>query len=154
MFQTRQASIGDFHALYEINKECLPVYYQPIEYMHMLLSSNYLILVTEDRNSTLVGYCVCEFQNNNNNNRCHILSIGVKNEFRKNGIGNKMMNYLVSLVKNKSKFITLLVQVENIPALNFYKKNNFKIIEEKINYYSNITSFNSKNAYYMIKQLN
>lgn len=150
-YRTRMATMGDTFALYELNKECLPLYYQPLEYMIMLMSSSYPIIVIENPPGDLIGYCTCEFQDNN---RCHILSIGVKKDLRKQGLGKNMLDYLTEEVKDKSKFISLYVHVENQTGISFYKKNNFTIKEEKINYYDEIDGFKSKNAYFMIKQIN
>jgi len=51
-----------------------------------------------------------------------ILRIGIKEEFQRNKIGTKLLNFL----KSKNKEIFLEVSNLNIKAINFYKKNTKK----------------------------
>ncbi len=60
-----------------------------------------------------------------------ILRIGVKEEFQRNKIGTKLLNYL----KSKKKEIFLEVSNLNIKAINFYKKNEFKSTYIRKKYY-------------------
>ena len=51
---------------------------------------------------------------------------------RKKGIGSKLLN---EIIKMDCKHIMLEVNTKNIGAVNLYKKNNFKIINTRKNYY-------------------
>lgn len=149
-YKIRIANIEDTFNLYQLNKECLPLYYQPLEYMIMLMSG-YIILVMEDQNNNIVGYSVNQYQDN----RCHILSIGIKQDLRSKGLGKIMLEYLYDIAKNnKSEFLSLYVHFDNTKGINFYKKNNFNVQSEKINYYNYIEGYKSRNAYFMIKKIN
>lgn len=55
------------------------------------------------------------------------LHININEGFRRNGNGTKLMNTLISHLKNKGvKGIMLMVATANKSAINFYKKNGFK----------------------------
>lgn len=76
--------------------------------------------------------------------RIEIEYIIVQDEYRKQGIGSKLLN---EVEKNSVKNITLEVRESNIAAINFYKKNGFKISTIRKNYYGN------ENGYLMLKEL-
>lgn len=58
----------------------------------------------------------------------YIAGIFIKKEYQREGIGNKLIDY----IKSKYENITLDVYNKNEKALNFYYKNNFKILDSKI----------------------
>lgn len=61
-----------------------------------------------------------------------IIKIGVSNSLRGKGIGGRLLDYIL---KKYDKDIFLEVKEGNIMARNFYKKNNFKEIGRRKNYY-------------------
>ncbi|BBB31988.1 ribosomal-protein-alanine N-acetyltransferase [Thermotomaculum hydrothermale] len=71
---------------------------------------------------------------------CHILNVAVHPDFRKNGIAQKMIDALFEeREKSGIKFYYLEVRVNNIPAINFYKKNGFKELGLRKKYYQDGT---------------
>jgi len=76
--------------------------------------------------------------------RIEIEYILVQDEYRKYGIGSKLLK---EIEKNNVKNITLEVRESNISAIEFYKKNGFKIEAIRKNYYGN------ENGYLMLKEL-
>ena len=65
-----------------------------------------------------------------------IISILIDNKFRKIGIGKSLMNKLLNIaLKKKIQNIFLEVSVENIIAINLYKKFNFIKVGKRKNYY-------------------
>lgn len=57
----------------------------------------------------------------------HITNIVTKKDKRKNKIATKMLEELIKIAKQrKLNNITLEVNVNNVPAINLYKKYNFK----------------------------
>lgn len=67
-----------------------------------------------------------------------ITNIVVKKDFRKNGIGNILINKLISISKeNKKEKIILEVNENNIPAIKLYEKNGFKKCGLRKKYYNN-----------------
>ena len=76
--------------------------------------------------------------------RVEIEYIYVLNEYKNTGIGTKLLRKLENLdIKN----ITLEVKESNEIAINFYKKNGFRIVTIRENYYGD------ENGYLMIKDL-
>ncbi|CUO83172.1 N-acetyltransferase [Clostridium disporicum] len=59
----------------------------------------------------------------------YIAGIFIKNEYQREGIGHKLIEYS----KSKYKELSLNVYAKNENALNFYYKNNFKVLGSKIN---------------------
>ena len=71
-----------------------------------------------------------------------ILNIGIDPDFKRQGYGTALLNHLIEeLRKRKIGEILLEVRVENKPAIQFYKKQGFKEISVRKNYYTK----NSKN---------
>lgn len=67
-----------------------------------------------------------------------ITNIAVHPNYRKQGIGNLLMNNLISLCKeNKINSLTLEVRESNIKAQNLYKKHEFKEEGLRKNFYDN-----------------
>lgn len=69
--------------------------------------------------------------------------IVVDKNYRRNKIGEKLINYIFENYKDYS--ITLEVNCNNIVAINFYKKMLFKIVSIRKNYYKD------EDAYLMYK---
>ena len=76
--------------------------------------------------------------------RIEIEYIIVDDNYRRKGIATKLLN---AIEKQNIKNITLEVRESNITAINFYKKNGFKIEAVRKNYYGN------ENGYLMLKEL-
>lgn len=74
-----------------------------------------------------------------NIDEAHIMNIAVRKDFRKNGIGFELLNFLIDEAKSKGKMcITLEVRDNNIPAIKLYKKFNFDILGRRKKYYNNV----------------
>ena len=62
-----------------------------------------------------------------------------KKNKRQNKIGTKMLEELIKIAKERSlKNITLEVNINNISAINLYKKYNFKEVGIRKKYYNNL----------------
>lgn len=71
-----------------------------------------------------------------------IIGIAVKKDFQRSGVGSKLLQHIVNTAKeNNIEKIFLEVDETNIPAQNFYKKNNFSITNIRKNYYKNNDAF-------------
>lgn len=62
--------------------------------------------------------------------------IFVNNMYRKCHIGSELLEYVIS-ENSTLENITLEVDVENYPAINLYKKHDFKEVAIRKNYYNN-----------------
>lgn len=67
-----------------------------------------------------------------------ITNIVVKKDFRKNGIGNELLEKIIKLAKENGKDkIILEVNITNLAAIKLYEKNGFKNIGFRKKYYNN-----------------
>lgn len=76
--------------------------------------------------------------------RIEIEYIIILEEYRKKGIGSKLLS---EIEKENINNITLEVRESNIAAINFYKKNGYKIEAMRKNYYGN------EDGYLMMKEI-
>ena len=76
--------------------------------------------------------------------RIEIEYIIVLEEYRKNGIGSKLLS---EIEKENINNITLEVRESNITAISFYEKNGYKIEAIRKNYYGN------EDGYLMMKEI-
>ena len=74
--------------------------------------------------------------------RFEIAYIEVKDEFRNQTVGSKLMDHLIELGKNKNiTNITLEVNVENKYAIKLYEKYNFQIVAKREKYYNGVDGY-------------
>lgn len=70
-----------------------------------------------------------------------ILNIAVLNDFKRKKIATSFFEQVKKIAKENNIInIFLEVEVQNVPALNFYQKNGFKILRTRKNYYKDGTS--------------
>ncbi len=105
------------------------------DFMHhytldMYLDSDVYLMYLYEENNTIKGFIIC----NHLYEKMEILLLFVKDEFRNQGIGKKLVEYLYKL----SEIITLEVSVENYPALHLYEKLGFKEVGRRPKYYKGI----------------
>ena len=68
----------------------------------------------------------------------YITNVAVSQKHRRKGMGEKLINSLISLCESENaEFITLEVRESNKPAINLYKKMNFKDVGKRKNFYEN-----------------
>lgn len=84
-------------------------------------------------NNNVIGFCFYQ----DIYDRLEITYIYVKEEYRKNNIGTKLLEYLINNNKDKHN-ITLEVRKNNIPALKLYEKLSFKKVALREKYYGSI----------------
>lgn len=83
----------------------------------------------------IVGYLIYDVIYN----RCEIINIFVKNEFRNRKIATNMLKYLIDFAKNNDFYnITLEVRKDNLYAIKLYKNMGFLSVATRTSYYSGI----------------
>lgn len=65
-----------------------------------------------------------------------IINIVVDTSYRRQGIGSKLLNFIISLFDD-CKTILLEVNENNKDAIDLYKRNDFKVINIRTKYYKN-----------------
>lgn len=141
----RLANIKDINGLEKCNKNNLPIYYTSREYLDYIKTKDVTIIIAEHYEK-IIGYIFGKLSYDN----IHIMSIGVDQPFRSNGVGSGLLSYLMIINKDKFKTISLYVHTENSVAINFYKKNDFKIVKKLDNYYWGTFDNNKCDAYKMV----
>lgn len=83
-------------------------------------------------------------------NEGHVTNIAVHKDYRRKGIGNIIVNKLIEIAEEKEMIgLTLEVRKSNVPALELYRKNGFKLEGIRPEYYED----NKEDAYIMWKYL-
>lgn len=78
-----------------------------------------------------------------------LLNFVIHEAYQRKGYGQKLIMQIILQAKSiGADHITLEVRVDNQKGINFYKKNNFKIVSIRKNYYSDGTD-----AYLMQKEI-
>jgi len=140
MVLINQASYQEFLNIEAIGKKTLPIYYNRF-HLFAISIDNSQIYVAKDNDET-VGFIVCNIFKNED--RIHIMSIGVEPEKQQKGYGTELINFIKNMEYNT---VSLYVQTTNEKAVNFYKKNSFQVDKKLDGYYYTLED---KDAYYMI----
>ncbi len=140
----RDYDVKDFRDIVEIDAEAFgnrnPVY---DTYVYVTFGSD---LIVADTGGKVVGYIALMDLGKD----AKIISFAVKKEFRRKGIGTKLLKTAIERCKQRGKERILLeVRVSNTVAQRLYKKNGFKIIDVIPNYYND-----GEDAYLMALDLN
>ncbi len=127
----RDYSVKDSIEIIEIDREAFNTL-SPSYDLYIYLTYGKDIIVAE-LNSKVVGYLVLMDLGREEK----IMSIAVKKEYRRKGIGEMLLREAIRRVKSRGKErIILEVRVSNTPAINLYKKMGFYIIGRLNSYYS------------------
>lgn len=69
--------------------------------------------------------------------KAEIIDIAIKEDCQRQNIGSQLLSYIIQeCIKNKCQDITLEVRAGNQKAINFYKKNGFRELTMRPNYYA------------------
>lgn len=140
----RKAKFSDLPAIYDIEKN------QEDAWTYKILADDFvgnqfsLYLVAEDRGQ-VVGFVVLM----NIAGEIHINNIAVKENYRRKGLGEKLLTYGMNSYNKEDLFgYTLEVREDNVQAIGLYEKLGFVKLGMRKNYYKN-----NKNALIMWKFL-
>lgn len=104
----------------------------------------YSKIIAYEEDNKVVGFLVYDLIYE----RCEIEYIAVKKEYRNRKIGSKLLEYVINDCKlNNIVNISLEVNINNISAINLYKKFSFKIAAIREKY------FNNDDAYLMVREV-
>ena len=107
-------------------------------------TTTYSKIIGYEMDNKIIGFLVYDLIYE----RCEIEYIAVLNEYRNKQMASQLLEYAINdCKKNNIINISLEVNVNNISAINLYKKFDFKIeaIREKY--------FNNDDAYLMVKEV-
>lgn len=104
--------------------------------LNTLLTSNMHQIFIYKEKDMIIGFIILEITYET----LSILHLYVKPEHRRKNIASLMLDYAISEC-DKAENIILEVRVDNIAAINLYKKFDFKIINIRKKYYNGIDGY-------------
>ena len=158
-YKIENINFFDIRSIELLGKECLPIYYTTSDLLFIIFDKQY-ILYKITVNNEIIGFLVAlkkynEYNQKNNNiqetnnvKRLHIMSIGIKDKYRKKGFGCKLINKLKDYIKENYNYnvkISLYVLTNNIGAIKLYEKCGLRRIFEDKNFFETLET---KSAYY------
>jgi len=145
MIKIRNFSLSDLDQILEIEKKVFPkdAYSKSFfEWLYWKYPDGFLVVKNDEK---ILGYIIGHPEDGS----ALLISMAIDPNFRRKGIGRKLLNTLLDhFQKKKIKEIILHVRTKNKPAINFYEKMGFKTIEIVKNHYQN-----GEDAYLMEKTL-
>lgn len=138
----------DIPALVKISSECFDSKYDEKYWDYEIGENPYAHTYTAIMDNQVVGYIdfMITFSS------CTINLIAVKEEYRKKGVGNRLLGQLLkdcSAQKDEEvEFVTLEVRSSNANAISFYKKHQFQQVTVKKGYYDD-----GEDALYLVRSL-
>lgn len=151
----RRCKLNDLDGVIEVNERELPEDYPYFFYKSILDNFPEAFLVSTNKDNKVIGYVMWRVEQIPSIdslryvNKGHLVSIAVSEEYRRRGIGIKLLTKSMLAVKkhNIAEYV-LEVRVSNYIAIKLYEKFNFKIERVKKNYYRD-----GENAYYMVRSV-
>ncbi len=129
-YKFRSLEFKDLDQIMEIEKLSNPTPWSIGSFIDCINSSYQNIVIFED--DSLLGFCISTV----NFTESHLLNISIHPDFRSQGLGQKLLSKTEKeLTKKGVSDIFLEVRNSNISAINFYKKNNYKKVGKRKNYY-------------------
>ena len=129
----KAVSLSDFEEMYKIHTSVFLSFDQMTKenFLDEINHKNRLYFVAKKDNE-IIGYIgLYEYDDD-----LSIMGVGVLKSFQNRGVGTKMLNFVKKVAKEKlKKSISLEVDVLNINATLFYKKNGFIVTNIRKKYY-------------------
>lgn len=150
----REFKPEDLDAVVKINRICLPENYPPSFFLEHHYENPKIFLVAEIDGS-VVGYNMCRLELGLSNvgeklvRKGHVISIAVMTEYRRMGIGSKLLEEALRRLKECGASEAYLeVRITNYPAIALYRKMGFRAVRIIEGYYRD-----GESAYLMVREL-
>lgn len=125
----------DFDELWHIDQQCfaLGIAYSRRELAAYIRRSRAFTLIATDGAGHILGFIVAE---SDRTGVGHILTIDVRPSEQRNGLGTRLLHAAQSrLLHENCNAVLLETAVDNAPALNFYKRHGYSVLETIPRYY-------------------
>lgn len=132
----REASIEDDDSILKLGMLINPQYTKLFSLNKILKDPNAKIMVYEENQNVLGFVHIIELEE-----LIDIINIVVDDNYRKNGIGSKLIEHIINNAQEKVTKITLEVEVNNKAAIKLYEKYNFEILGTREKYYNGIDAY-------------
>lgn len=125
----RELRKGDLPAVSQLQSSLELSFWSEKEWQNCL-SPNYLCWVVE-RNQRLVAYCAFLLLPD----EAELLALGVESRLQGEGLGQSLLESGLMLLPDQAKRCLLEVRRSNLPAINLYRKLDFREIAMRRDYY-------------------
>jgi len=126
----RRCKEKDLNQVLQIERICFKHPYDYFTFLYFLMKEPEGFYVAEE-NGCIVGYVISSVRGSKGT----IISIAVILEFRRKGIGSKLMKESLDFLSKRVDHVELQVKINNIEAISFYRKFGFEEIGLIPNYY-------------------
>jgi [ribosomal protein S18]-alanine N-acetyltransferase len=136
-FTIRNYLPQDFQRLWGIDQLCFVpgIAYSRYELGIYIRRRSAITLIAENASSEIVGFLVADITRKRIG---HIITIDVLSDARKHGVGSSLLQAAEQrLAALSCRVVYLETAVDNAPAISFYKKHAYDVIETVPRYYSN-----------------
>lgn len=135
MIKFRQMVPEDADAVAVVEEKCFATPWSRESFWRDASSSDaYYLLAIDEELNRVVGYVGCWILAYEGS----ITNVAIDPEYRRQGIGRKMLLKLIEIVKEKGvTALTLEVRVSNEPAIKLYEGLGFSSVGQRPKYYTN-----------------
>ncbi|MDY6765021.1 MAG: ribosomal protein S18-alanine N-acetyltransferase [Halobacteria archaeon] len=141
----RTAQGSDIHGVLRVEKECFDEW-SPHLLIQLCGRTETLLVCEDESEGDITGYALGILTNSTH---ARVMSLGVRKEYRRQGIGRALMEELLDVFRNKDiSNVELEVRVSNTAAQELYESLGFTKERRRDSYYSD-----GEDAYVMQKQL-
>ena len=133
-----RASIEHLDMLHEIETKCFEreAFTKP-QIAYLLTDSNSVTLISKVKDE-IVGFVIGRICMDDKPATGHILTLDVSPEHHRKGIGQRLLQEIEKILRNRGvKMCCLEVREDNIAALSLYEKFGYKRVGRLENYYDN-----------------
>lgn len=131
-YNIKQAGIADLNTLLALESHILGMWTRQMVEADLTDTRKEVYLIYPDTGEP-AGYIDIWYGFEND---CHILSFGVLEKYRNQGLGGSLIDYIVQLAKMRNlSFISLEVRADNADAIHLYKKFGFEELGYRKKYY-------------------
>lgn len=140
----RKANLDDVEAIVSLDQELLQTNWHEKLYAESIVLKDTQSLVL-DHEGRLIGFLIYR----NIGGDFEIIQLALNKAYQRQGLASMMIDYMIQDAQSSHiEFIYLEVEMDNLPALNLYKKYGFEAIHQRKNYYGQ-----GQNAIVMRKEM-
>ena len=129
----RSYAKDDFERLWALDQECFPpgIAYSKAELMHYVRRERAFTIIA-DVQKDIAGFVIGEYIRQ----RGHLITLDVRDSFRRQGIGSKLMAAAEQLLAEQGCSVVFLeTAVNNLNAISFYKAHEYVVLKTIPRYY-------------------
>ena len=127
----RKANLDDVEAIVSLDQEVLQTNWHEKLYAESIVLKDTQSLVL-DHEGRLIGFLIYR----NIGGDFEIIQLALNKAYQRQGLASMMIDFMIQDAQSSHiEFIYLEVEMDNLPALNLYKKYGFEAIHQRKNYY-------------------